>query len=143
MALNVMIVDDSGVMRKTVLRTLKMCGIPLGVVTQAANGQEALDVLDENWVDLALVDINMPVMNGIEVIEAARQRPDTADLLFIVISTEGSQTRIRQLEEMGVGFIHKPFKPETVRQKITALTGVDDGESVSGELAVQHGDLDF
>ncbi len=143
MSLNVLIVDDSGVMRKSILRILKICGLPLGEVTQAGNGQEALAVLDEHWVDLALVDINMPVMNGIEFIEAARQRPDSKDLLFIVVSTEGSATRIAQLEEMGVSFIHKPFKPETVRGKIAAMTGVADGPDTLAEPAVQHSDLDF
>ncbi len=143
MALNVLIVDDSGVMRKSILRTLKICGIPLGEITQAGNGQEALEVLKDHWVDLALVDINMPVMNGIEFIEAARLLPECRDLLFIVISTEGSAKRIAQLDEMGVSFIHKPFKPETVRGKIATMTGVDDGQDELAEPAVQHGDLDF
>ena len=56
MALNVLVVDDSGVMRAMILRTLEMSGIDLGQVHQAANGREALAVLEEHWVDMALVD---------------------------------------------------------------------------------------
>ena len=124
MALNILIVDDSAVMRKSVLRALKICDIPLGAVTEAGNGREALAVLDEHPVDLVLVDIGMPVMNGLEFIAAARQRSDAADLLTIVISAEGSETRLAQLRAMDVEFIHKPFKPETVRRKIELMTGV-------------------
>jgi len=60
MALNVLIVDDSVVMRTMVLKVLRMSGVPLGEVHQAANGQEGLAALDGNWIDLVLADINMP-----------------------------------------------------------------------------------
>jgi len=114
MALNVIIVDDSGVMRSMVRRTLEMSGIELGQVYQAANGQEALALLESNWIDLALVDINMPVMNGEELIAAIRSRPEMANLPVIVISTEGSETRIERLHQQGAAFVHKPFTPEMI-----------------------------
>jgi two-component system chemotaxis response regulator CheY len=61
MALNVLIVDDSAAMRSIIQKTLHLSGLEIENVYQAKNGQEALDLLEENWVDLALVDINMPV----------------------------------------------------------------------------------
>ena len=99
-----------------------MCGIDLGQVHQAANGREALAVLEEHWVDMALVDINMPVMNGEELINEIRRRPAIADLPIIVISTEGSQTRIERLQQSGVAFIHKPFTPETIQELVQVVT---------------------
>jgi two-component system chemotaxis response regulator CheY len=78
MALNVLIVDDSKVMRSMVLKTMKMAQVPLGDVVQAGNGREGLDALAENWIDLVLVDINMPVMNGEEMIRQMKSSPDTA-----------------------------------------------------------------
>ena len=127
MALNILVVDDSAVMRSMIIRTLQMSGVELGEVHQAANGQEALVVLDQHWHDLALVDINMPVMNGEELIECIRQKPAIADLPIVVISTEGSETRIERLQQHGAKFVHKPFTPETIQQIIQSVTEVTNG----------------
>lgn len=122
MSLNVLLVDDSSTMRAMVARTLAMSGLSLGAVHQASNGREGLDVLDREWVDLVLVDINMPVMNGLEMIGELRRKPELAKLPVIVVSTESSQTRIQQVQaQQGVCFIHKPFTPETVREVIEQL----------------------
>lgn len=126
MALNVLVVDDSSVMRAMIIKTLRLSGLPLGEVHEAANGKEGLRALDENWIDLALVDINMPVMNGEEMIDRVRQNPETADLPVIVVSTESSDTRIAMLQKKGARFVHKPFTPETLRESIVKVTGVSD-----------------
>jgi len=124
MSMNVLVVDDSAVMRVMIIRTLEMSGIDLGEVQQAANGEEALKVLESNWVDLALVDINMPVMNGEQLIEEIRGQEEISDLPIIVISTEGSQTRIERLQQKGARFIHKPFTPETIKEIVDTVTEV-------------------
>jgi two-component system chemotaxis response regulator CheY len=66
----------------------------------------------------------MPVMNGEEMIEVIRKNPAWADLPLLVVSTEGSQTRIERLESKGAKFIHKPFTPEAVRDVVQELTEV-------------------
>lgn len=124
MSVNVLIVDDSKVMRAMVLKTMKMSGVPLGEVFQAANGKEGLEVLDQNWVDLVIVDINMPVMNGEEMIDTMKENPETKKLPIIVISTEGSETRIERLIDKGAKFIHKPFTPEQIHDTFQELTGI-------------------
>lgn len=129
MSFNILIVDDSAAMRSIISKTLRLSGLPLGEIHQAKNGVEALEVLEENWVDLALVDINMPVMDGETLINHVRENPDTEDLAIIVVSTESSETRIEKLLEKRVEFIHKPFTPETLREKICHLTGVEYGTS--------------
>jgi two-component system chemotaxis response regulator CheY len=126
MALNVLVVDDSLVVRTMIIKTLRLAGVDLGEVFQGANGQEGLDVLNEQWIDIAFVDINMPVMNGEEMIEKVRENPVWADLPIVVVSTEGSQTRIDRLLQKGVRFIHKPFAPEVVRETVSLITGVDN-----------------
>ena len=124
MALNILVVDDSGVMRGMVIKTLRMTGLPLGEVHQAANGQEGLDVLQQHWVDLVILDINMPVMNGEEMIDRMRANPDIQDTPVVVISTEGSITRIERLQQKGARFIQKPFSPEQIRDIIKDITGM-------------------
>ncbi len=127
MALNILIVDDSSVMRAIILKTLRLSQLDLGEIHQANNGEEALKVLDGNWVDLALVDINMPVMDGEEMIDRLRGNPATADLPVIIVSTEGSETRKEGLMQKGVRFVHKPFTPETLRDSILrTLGGLDE-----------------
>jgi two-component system chemotaxis response regulator CheY len=128
MSLNVLIVDDSAVMRAMILKTMRMAGLPLGEVYQAANGQEGLEALDAHWIDLVIADINMPVMNGEEMIKSLRQNPDTSQTPVVVVSTEGSQTRIERLNRMGVKFVHKPFTPEIIRDTVMEITGLEDSD---------------
>jgi two-component system chemotaxis response regulator CheY len=127
MSLNVLVVDDSSVMRAMIIKTIRMSGLELGDVYQAANGREGLDAARDNWVDLVIVDINMPVMNGEEMIDQMKTDPETASIPTIVISTEGSATRIERLQQKGVTFIHKPFTPEIIKDSIQSLTGIGDG----------------
>lgn len=138
MSLNVLIVDDSAAMRSIIQKTLQISGLEIGNVYQAKNGEEALEMLEENWVDLALVDINMPVMDGETLINRVRENPDLAELPIVVVSTESSEARIVQLRAKDVEFIHKPFAPETLRETVFQITGVENGTST-----LPSGDFDF
>ncbi len=128
MAFNVLVVDDSAVMRTMVVRTLKMSGIPLATVHEAANGEDGLRLLGEEWIDLVLLDVNMPVMNGEEMLQRMRASPATRDIRVIVVSTEGSETRLAALRQIGASIVHKPFAPTTLRNTILRVTGVSDAE---------------
>jgi two-component system, chemotaxis family, chemotaxis protein CheY len=110
-------------MRSMVLRTLQMAELALGDVHQAVNGKEGLAALGRYEIDIAIVDINMPVMDGEEMIQRARQDPLTARIPIMIISTEGSQTRISRLIQRGVRFVHKPFTPEIVCDVVADLAG--------------------
>ena len=118
MGINILIVDDSSVMRTMILKTLRMSGLSLGDVYGASNGVEGLEILGRQWTDLVILDINMPVMNGEEMMIRMKANPETRDIPVIVISTEGSKTRIEDLEKMGAKFIRKPFTPEIIRDTI-------------------------
>ncbi len=142
MSLNVLVVDDSAVMRSMVIRTLKLSGVPLGEIHQAGNGKEGLLALRQSWVDLLLVDLNMPVMSGEEMIARIRQDEKDAELPILVISTEGSQTRIEAIRGQGAEFVHKPFTPEELGSKIRQLTGVTDVQSMECDSEAGFG-LDF
>lgn len=125
MANNVLIVDDSVIIRKMVARNLDMADIELGEVHFAENGQEALEKLEQHWIDVVLADINMPVMNGEEFVEAIRQRPEFADVLIVIVSTEANRQRLDRLVELGVSeSLHKPFEPEALAEIIGRCLGV-------------------
>ena len=130
--LRVLVADDSAVMRAMIVKSLRLAGLPLGDVYQAADGAEALRLLEEHWVDLALVDINMPVMDGEELIVRLRSDEATADLPVLVVSTEGSETRIARLRAAGAAFLRKPFTPEDLCSAIVQLIGVEPEEGADG-----------
>jgi two-component system chemotaxis response regulator CheY len=122
-SLNLLVVDDSAVMRSMIIKTLRLSGVELGELYEAADGLEGLKVLEANHVDLVLVDINMPVMNGEEMIEQMHRHDELKAIPTVVVSTEGSQTRIERLQRLGVRFIHKPFTPEAIRDTIKEMLG--------------------
>lgn len=124
MSLRILVVDDSPVMRKMVIRTLGMSGLPIEAVHEACQGREALDVLArEEGINLGLFDVNMPVLNGEELVMLVRAEPKTADLPVVMVSTEGSAERIERLKRLGASFIRKPFGPEALLDAIISATG--------------------
>lgn len=142
MAFNVLVVDDSAVMRTMVIKTLRLSGVPVGDVFQAGNGEEGLAHIRSNWIDLVLLDLNMPQMNGEELLAEIRSHPDTASVAVIVVSTEGSEARIKRIRDLGAQFVHKPFRPEELRAVIRDLTGVSD-DTFDAVPAVSNGGSDF
>ena len=136
MALNVLVVDDSDVIRSMILKTLRLAQVSLGTTFEAANGKEALDIIDSNWVDLVLADINMPVMDGVEMLHRLRASNENCELPVIVVTTEGSSERIAELEAAGVSaYVRKPFTPETIRNVVdSVISNMSAGETATESL---------
>src|SRR6056297_2457207 len=112
MSYNILIVDDSVTTRALIAKTLKIAGIPVNEVYEAKNGKEALDILEEAWVDYIFSDINMPIMDGVEMIEKMQENGIMKSIPVIIVSTEGNKTRIEEMKSKGVtAYIRKPFTP--------------------------------
>ncbi len=112
---SILIVDDSEIIRSVLCKTLKMAKLPLAGVYLASNGREAVEILDNSWVDLVLTDLNMPEMSGFDLIELIHKRNDLNCIPVVVISTEGSSLRIDELKNKGIkGYLRKPFTPESI-----------------------------
>lgn len=126
MAINILVVDDSAVMRSMIKKTIHNSGVEVGEIYEAANGVEGLEALEDNWLDLLFIDVNMPVMDGMEMLEKLRSRPDTRDIPVLIVSTESNNERIKVINGHGAGFVHKPFTPETLRENILASLGVPE-----------------
>jgi len=125
MSFNVLIVDDSNSMRAVIRKILVMSGIKVDRFYEAGNGREALDVLSGNWVDVILSDINMPELNGLEMLDRLKADSLLKEIPVIMISTEGSEERIESSLQKGArGFIKKPFVPEDVRKMVYEIVGV-------------------
>jgi len=112
-------------MRTALKRTIDMVGIEIASITEAGNGKEALEVLENNPVDLILTDLNMPEMNGVELVHFLKESSEYANIPVIVITTESSTVRIEDLQAAGIrDYLHKPFTPEEFRETITRSLGI-------------------
>ena len=125
MSLEILVVDDSKTIRGVIKKTLLMTDLNISNIHEATNGAEALELLRKTWVDLVLTDINMPVMTGIELVSTMAEDAVLKDVPVIVISTDGSATRIEELEKKGIrAYVRKPFTPEHIAEKISNVLGV-------------------
>jgi two-component system, chemotaxis family, chemotaxis protein CheY len=119
-----LIVDDSSVMRKIVERSLRQAGVELEKVSEAANGAEALAVLQNGPVDVILCDINMPVMDGLEFVRQAATLDGAKGVPIVMITTEGSESHVVEALTAGArGYIRKPFTPDQVKEHVVPLLG--------------------
>jgi two-component system chemotaxis response regulator CheY len=116
MAFNILVADDSATMRAVIKKTVSMSGVPVGEFYEAANGREALDILEQNWIDVVLSDINMPEMGGMELLKLVNENEDLRRIPLIFITTEGSEVRQEEARKMGVaGYVKKPFQPQAIK----------------------------
>ena len=122
-----MVIDDSRAMRLILKRIAGQLGFE---VSEAANGKEALDLLQsaENLPELALVDWNMPEMNGLDFVVAVRADPRLKAMTLMMVTTEGEQSQIvRALAAGAHEYVIKPFTPDAIVEKLTLLGLVPDG----------------
>ena|SRR5579884_3914299 len=117
-----MIVDDSAAIRKILQRVLVQAGIPLGAVHEANDGHEAITILKDHKVGLILSDINMPNMDGIELLTRLKADVAFKTVPIVMVTTEGSQARVLQALELGaVGYVRKPFTAEQIKEKLKGV----------------------
>lgn len=110
MATRILTIDDSKTMRDMLMLTLADAGFD---VLQAVDGQDGLDVLDKEQVDVVITDINMPRMDGYEVIRQLRRSPTHKSLPVLVLTTESEMAKKNLAREVGAtGWMVKPFDPE-------------------------------
>lgn len=125
MAFRVLIVDDSAAMRGFVRRVVELSGFEADVYLEASDGKEALELLSANWVDVVLTDINMPNMNGEELLRSMGADETLRTIPAIVVSTDGTDLRRSRMLELGArGYVRKPFTPEELRAKLEEVLGV-------------------
>ncbi len=133
MAYNVMIIDDSRSMRHVIKKVLKISGLDIGEIIEAGNGQEALDQLQDHWVDLILSDIHMPVMDGLEFLRRFGAQAEFRDVPVVLVTTERNEKRLAEAMALGArAYLSKPFQPEEFRSLVLKLLGVEDGWQMAG-----------
>jgi two-component system chemotaxis response regulator CheY len=116
----ILVVDDSKVMRDMVVACLR--GLEGATFTQAASGLEAIERLSLGQYDAAVLDLNMPDISGIEVLEFVRAQDRLKSLPIIVVTTRGDEdSRARALAAGASNYMTKPFTPEAIVAAVSAL----------------------
>lgn len=116
-----LVIDDSRAMRRIVARTLGDLGFE---IDEAGDGQQALDVLTpgDRLPDLACVDWNMPVMDGLTFVTRVRANPAWRSITLMMVTTESEQSQIvRALAAGAHEYLIKPFTPDALRDKLDLL----------------------
>jgi two-component system chemotaxis response regulator CheY len=121
-ALDILIVDDSAAIRKILQRVLGQAEIPVGTVFEAGDGAAALEILKKQKVGLVLSDINMPNMDGLELLGRIKAEEEWRKVPVIMITTEGAAAKVREAVELGAsGYVRKPFTAEQIKEKLAGL----------------------
>ncbi len=131
MKINVLIVEDDAAMRvvlKNTVQSVEM-DIEIGEIYEAENGKEGIKALrDKDPIDLMLVDIYMPVMDGLDMLDYVHDHPDFQHIPAIVVSTENDEERIDAILRQGLGFVPKPLTHVLLKDQIVSMVGENVSE---------------
>ena len=112
----ILIAEDSSTMRALISAALEAMEEPCKI-TEAASGFEALAALPRDAFDLIVTDINMPDINGLELVSFAKNDPKFRDIPLVIVSTEGSERDRAKGMSLGANaYVVKPFQPDELRQ---------------------------
>jgi len=124
MTRHVLIVEDSRAMRGLIRATVEQ--LPDFVTQEAGSGFDALKALPSQRFDLIITDINMPDINGLELISFVKGHPEYKDIPLIVVSTEKSEEDKRRGIALGAsGYIVKPFKGDELKELVKKILGLE------------------
>jgi two-component system chemotaxis response regulator CheY len=122
MAVDVLIVDDSAAIRKILQRMLGQTGLEVGRILEAGDGREALLKLHNQTVNLILSDINMPNMDGIQLLAELKSNVAFKHVPVIMITTEGGEAKVMEAVQLGAsGYVRKPFTADQIKEKLAGL----------------------
>lgn len=122
MAVNVLIADGSALFRIVFQRLLRQSGLDIGVVYEADDGIEALEMLKNNPVGLVLSSDDMPKMNGIELLDAIKKQGTLQSIPVFIVSTDATESRIREAATKGAaGYIRKPVTAQQLSRTLESV----------------------
>ncbi len=120
--LDVLIVDDSAAIRKILQRVLRQTDISLGEIQEAGDGTEAVEILKNRGFGLILSDINMPQMDGLQLLARIREMDHLKSVPVIMITTEGGQGKVMEAVQLGAsGYVRKPFTADQIKEKLAGV----------------------
>jgi two-component system, chemotaxis family, chemotaxis protein CheY len=129
MGANILVVDDSAAIRKILQRVLHQTDMAIGAIFEAGDGLEAVESLKANPIHLVLSDINMPKMDGLQLLGTIKANPQWKQIPVVMITTEGGEAKVGEAVRLGAGgYVRKPFTADQIKEK---LSGLLDGVGVA------------
>ena len=119
---DILVVDDSAAIRKILTRVLRQTGMAIQTIHEAGDGEEALTVLRAHKVDLVLSDINMPKMDGLQLLASLKASPQWNTIPVVMVTTEGGETKVAEAVKLGAsGYVRKPFTADQIKEKLVGI----------------------
>jgi two-component system chemotaxis response regulator CheY len=119
---DVLVVDDSAAIRKILTRVLRQTGMAIQTIHEAGDGQDALALMEQHRIDLVLSDINMPKMDGLQLLGALKASPQWRNIPVVMITTEGGEAKVAEAVKLGAaGYVRKPFTADQIKEKLVGL----------------------
>ena len=119
---DVLVVGDSAAVRKILTRVLRQTGMAIQTIREAGDGQEALAVMALHRVDLVLSDINMPKMDGLQLLASLKASLQWQNIPVVMITTEGGETKVAEAVRLGAaGYVRKPFTADQIKEKLVGI----------------------
>ena len=121
MAKTILVVEDSLMLRKVACFPLEKAGYK---VVEANNGIEAIEAMSKEMIDLIITDLNMPGMDGFELITQVKESDKFKHIPIIILTTEGKKDMVMKGLTLGANsFLQKPIKPDQMLQEVERLLG--------------------
>ncbi len=119
---DILVVDDSAAIRKILTRVLRQTGMAIQTIHEAGDGQDALAVMAQHKIDLVLSDINMPKMDGLQLLASLKASPQWHSIPVVMITTEGGETKVAEAVRFGAaGYVRKPFTADQIKEKLVGI----------------------
>ena len=119
---DILVVDDSAAIRKILTRVLRQTGMAIQTIHEAGDGQEALAVMAQHRIDLVLSDINMPKMDGLQLLASLKASAKWHNIPVVMITTEGGETKVAEAVRLGAaGYVRKPFTADQIKEKLVGI----------------------
>jgi|SaaInlStandDraft_3_1057020.scaffolds.fasta_scaffold01892_6 two-component system chemotaxis response regulator CheY len=120
--MKILVVDDSSTMRRIIINVILQLGYKKDEITEAENGQQAWEYIQQDTFNIVLTDWNMPVMSGLDLVKNIRSKDSLNDLPIIMITTEGGKAEVVTALRAGVNnYIVKPFTAALLKEKLNAV----------------------
>src|SRR5258705_419883 len=117
-----LVVDDAGAIRKILQRVLRQTGMAIGEIHEAGDGEEAISVMAKHPVNLVLSDINMPKMDGLQLLASLKASAAWRSIPVVMITTEGGEAKVGEAVRLGAaGYVRKPFTADQIKEKLTGI----------------------
>ena len=123
---DILVVDDSDAVQILLQRVLRQTKMSIGTIYKAAGGAEALTLLSAHKIDLILLDLKMPKMNGFELLALLKASDQWRHIPVVMVTVEGAQSEVAEARRLGAaGYFRKPIMANQIEEALAGILGLN------------------